>query len=164
MAAGPAFAYATDRLVAPMTGVAGNPAVERFGAPPVKVEPGYSTPLLAGTYTAQGKRETVQPSYYEDQDIIAPPPDVSPRPEIGAMPSAPQPSSGDEDVITPLAYGGRTAYRKGGRIATGIEPLVQNLMTGYKKARAAEVATTKPLLHHSDQTIVRALRVAKKAI
>jgi hypothetical protein len=60
--------------------------------------------------------------------------------------------------------GGRTAYRKGGRVATGIEPLVQNLMNGYKRAKTAEVATTKPLLNHSDQTIVRALRVAKKAI
>lgn len=61
-------------------------------------------------------------------------------------------------------YGGRTAYKSGGKVSSGIEPLVQNLMSGYKKAKAAETATTKPLLQHSDQTIVRALRVAKKAI
>ena len=92
-----------------------------------------------------------------------------------ARPKAPEdpyalPAGFEESKQDPYALpegfmrGGRTAYRKGGRVATGIEPLVQNLMNGYKRAKTAEVATTKPLLNHSDQTIVRALRVAKKAI
>jgi len=63
-----------------------------------------------------------------------------------------------------MHYGGRTAYKSGGKVTSGIEPLVQRLMTGYKKAKMAEQETTKPLLNHHDQTIVRALRVAKKAI
>lgn len=61
-------------------------------------------------------------------------------------------------------YGGRTAYKSGGKVGSHVEPLVQRLMIGYKNAKKAEEATTKPLLQHSDQTIVRALRVAKKAI
>lgn len=168
MAAGPALGYITDRLVAPVTGAAGNPAIERFGAPPVKATPNYGTPLLTGVYSAQNGRETERPSYREDDDIIAPysagatqPPAAS---RLVMPPPAMPPATQDEDVTAQFIPGGRTAYRKGGRVATGIEPLVQNLMTGYKKAKAAEVATTKPLLQHPDQTIVRALRVAKKAI
>jgi hypothetical protein len=79
----------------------------------------------------------------------------------GYAPGAPMP---DEDVPQGQWRGGRTAYKSGGKVSSAVEPLVQNLMIGYKKAKSAEVATTKPLLQHSDQTIVRALRVAKKAI
>jgi hypothetical protein len=158
MLAGPAFGYAVDRFVAPMTGAAGNPAIERFGAPPVKPDPSYSTPLLAGTYAAQGKRETEQPAHNEDWDVVAPPPSMV------VPPAAAQPSNQNKDVAAPLAHGGRTAYRKGGRVATHIEPLVQDLMSRYKHAKKAETATTKPLLQHHDKAIVKALNIAKKAI
>jgi len=61
------------------------------------------------------------------------------------------------------ADGGRVAYKSGGKVGADIEPLVQNLMRSYKRAKTDETVNTKPLLQHSDKTIVRALHIAKKA-
>jgi len=65
--------------------------------------------------------------------------------------------------IGPRADGGRVAYKSGGKVGADIEPLVQNLMRSYKQAKTDETVNTKPLLQHSDKTIVRALHIAKKA-
>ena len=60
-------------------------------------------------------------------------------------------------------YGGRTAYRAGGKVG-GIEHLVQALMTKAKVAKKASDKATEPLLNERDDAIANALAVAQKAI
>lgn len=67
-------------------------------------------------------------------------------------------------VLGGKAEGGRIAYKKGGAVKSGIEPLVQNLMARYKAVKRSQDSGTKPLLQQPDQAIVKALGVAQKAI
>lgn len=63
----------------------------------------------------------------------------------------------------PQAYGGRTAYRAGGKV-NGIEPLVLALMNKAKMAKKTSNKATEPLLNERDDAIANALAVAQKAI
>ena len=60
-------------------------------------------------------------------------------------------------------YGGRTAYRAGGKVG-GIEPLIQALMNKAKMAKKVSNKATEPLLNERDDAIASALAVAQKAI
>jgi hypothetical protein len=60
-------------------------------------------------------------------------------------------------------YGGRTAYRAGGKVG-GIEPLIQALMNKAKTAKKVSNKATEPLLNERDDAIASALAVAQKAI
>ena len=60
-------------------------------------------------------------------------------------------------------YGGRTAYRAGGKV-NGIEPLVLALMNKAKMAKKTSNKATEPLLNERDDAIANALAVAQKAI
>lgn len=63
----------------------------------------------------------------------------------------------------PQAYGGRTAYKTGGKV-NGIEPLVMALMGKAKMAKKTSNKATEPLLNERDDAIANALAVAQKAI
>ena len=63
----------------------------------------------------------------------------------------------------PQAYGGRTAYKAGGKV-NGIEPLVMALMNKAKMAKKTSNKATEPLLNERDDAIANALAVAQKAI
>jgi hypothetical protein len=63
----------------------------------------------------------------------------------------------------PQAYGGRTAYKAGGKV-NGIEPLVLALMGKAKMAKKTSNKATEPLLNERDDAIANALAVAQKAI
>jgi hypothetical protein len=122
-------------------------ASERAGAPS-----SFGAPVDI-PYTAAS---TVNQASQDPEEGIDPE-TLIPRPEEGIDPTTLQSANGQRD-------GGRIAYKAGGKVDGSIEPLVQQLMTRYKHAKKAEDATTKPLLQRPDQAIVRALKVAKKAI
>jgi hypothetical protein len=69
-----------------------------------------------------------------------------------------------DDPMAPKKHGGRIAYKKGGAVNSGIEHLVQGLMSRYKAVKRSQDSGTKTLLRQPDQAIVKALDVAQKAI
>jgi hypothetical protein len=83
---------------------------------------------------------------------------------IGQEELEPQKMDLSEYGMQPRRQGGRIAYKKGGAVKSGIEPLVQNLMARYKAVKRSQDSGTKPLLQQPDQAIVKALGVAQKAI
>jgi hypothetical protein len=86
-----------------------------------------------------------------------------PPPEADKIFAPPQEQNDDQIFAKPQAYGGRTAYKAGGKV-NGIEPLVLALMNKAKMAKKTSNKATEPLLNERDDAIANALAVAQKAI
>lgn len=160
---------------------AGNPLIEKFGAPPVKPPPAYGPPLLYGIYSAANRNEEEQPEpapvdeggEYVIGDIGPPvsvntgqPPEKAmARPAVGVQP--PKEGEDGESVIGDIGQwrGGRAAYKAGGKVGTSdIEHLISALMNKAKQAKKVSNKATEPLLNAKDDAIASALAVAQKAI
>lgn len=94
----------------------------------------------------------------------AQPPRREQRPAI--QPSEPEQETKPEDYVFAEGQwrGGRTAYKKGGKVEADIEPLIQALMNKAKKAKKVSNKATEPLLNAHDDAIASALATAQKAI
>jgi hypothetical protein len=162
-------------------------AAEQYGAPNFQVDiPNPKIPLSLGSaygsQVAQGKGEervaSENKAFFdappEGGQVQKAPPPKQPQPNdqffAPAQPQtedeffAPaQPQTEDQFFAEPKAYGGRAAYRAGGKVG-GIEHLVQALMTKAKVAKKASDKATEPLLNERDDAIASALAVAQKAI
>ena len=82
--------------------------------------------------------------------------------------------AGDEHRKEPLPFtiygplnrfaGGRIGRASGGKVGGNIKPLVDRLMRLADQAKKSTDNNTKPLLDAPDESIVKALRIANKAI
>ena len=161
-------------------------ATEQYGAPNFRLNiPNPQAPLSLGaaygSQVAQDRGEQrlaredaafFNPSPPPAQAPKAPPPvDYSkgdaaffgPPPEADKIFAPPQEQNDDQIFAKPQAYGGRTAYKAGGKV-NGIEPLVLALMNKAKMAKKTSNKATEPLLNERDDAIANALAVAQKAI
>ena len=161
-------------------------ATEQYGAPNFRLNiPNPQAPLSLGaaygSQVAQDRGEQrlakedaafFNPPPPPAQTAKAPPPvDYSegdaaffgPPPEANKIFAPPQEQNDDQIFAKPQAYGGRTAYRAGGKV-NGIEPLVLALMNKAKMAKKTSNKATEPLLNERDDAIANALAVAQKAI
>jgi hypothetical protein len=161
-------------------------ATEQYGAPNFRINiPNPQAPLSLGaaygSQVAQDRGE--QRLAREDAAFFNPPPppaqtpkapppvDYSrgdaaffgPPPEADKIFAPPQEQNDDQIFAKPQAYGGRTAYKTGGKV-NGIEPLVAALMSKAKMAKKTSNKATEPLLNERDDAIANALAVAQKAI
>lgn len=62
------------------------------------------------------------------------------------------------------AEGGRTMRASGGKVTSDVRPHLARLLSAVERAKRAETAATKPLLHTPDSAVARALEVANRGI
>lgn len=154
---------------------AGAPRVPLFQAPdvrnPVSVVGGiataaqnnYQTPVAAAPAPKAAPQTPALPETVSLEEYEA---SLRPQPQANG-PALPETVSLEEYEASlrpqPQAYGGRTAYKAGGKV-NGIEPLVMALMNKAKMAKKTSNKATEPLLNERDDAIANALAVAQKAI
>ena len=157
---------------------AGAPRTPLFQAPDVRnpatvaggiataAQTNYQTPVAAAPEQKAAPQSTLLPgeiTYEQHQKDYG-----QSAPETGG--NAPPMLDGEvsfedwqKSQAKPQAYGGRTAYKAGGKV-NGIEPLVLALMNKAKMAKKTSNKATEPLLNERDDAIANALAVAQKAI
>jgi len=154
---------------------AGAPRVPLFQAPnvrsPVSVAGGiattaqndYQTPVAAAPAPKTVPQTPALPEVVSQEEYEA---SLRPQPQANgpALPEVVSPEEYEASLRPkPQAYGGRTAYKTGGKV-NGIEPLVLALMNKAKMAKKTSNKATEPLLNERDDAIANALAVAQKAI
>lgn len=68
------------------------------------------------------------------------------------------------DHVFYRADGGRTERASGGKVTSEVRPHLARLLSAVERAKRAETASTKPLLHTPDSAVARALEVANRGI
>jgi hypothetical protein len=154
---------------------AGAPRVPLFQAPnvrsPVSVAGGiattaqndYQTPVAAAPAPKTVPQTPALPEVVSQEEYEA---SLRAQPQANgpALPEVVSPEEYEASLRPkPQAYGGRTAYKTGGKV-NGIEPLVLALMNKAKMAKKTSNKATEPLLNERDDAIANALAVAQKAI
>jgi hypothetical protein len=167
-----------DRMAATRAAQAeftGAPRVPLFKAPDVRIptsiaggvataaQSDHETPVTAAPAPKVTPNPSALPEVISQEEYEA---SLRPKPQdkAPALPEVVSPEEYEASLAPqPKAYGGRAAYRAGGKVG-GIEHLVQALMTKAKVAKKASDKATEPLLNERDDAIASALAVAQKAI
>lgn len=154
---GVADAMATTARAAPLAGVAGDPSAQPAvpKTPPVQME--QIKPDVVPVVTPDVSASPADPT------VAAPAaPPREEQTDWSKFPTAPPDQT--DTVPAGNAAGGRIGLASGGKAGRSTEEMIQDLMSRAEKAKKAEDASTKPLLHVPDNAVAKALEVAGSAL